>query len=86
MWSLPKTGVAKKKTVAVISQFPRILKIVSSACKNHCMHFICSEHGKPSSTELDQSICDHKYFMTTAHLRFQCENLKINLTVFVKAF
>ena len=73
-------------TVSKISHFPRFLKIVSSACKNHCMHLIDLNVVNLAYQNLISPFCDHKYFMTAAHFRFQCENLKINLAVFVKDF
>ena len=39
-----------------------------------------------SQQNLISPFYDHKYFMTAVHFRFQCVNLKRNLTVLVKDF
>ena len=61
------------------SHFSRFLKIISSTRLNCSMHFILSEHGRQTPTELDQSILR----WSIPHFLFHCEILTIDLTDFV---
>ena len=66
--------------------FPRFLKIISSTCKNHCMRLILSEQGRQNPTKSVLSILQQKKCLTASHFRFQCKNLRINLTVYINDF
>ena len=74
-----------KKNEKKKSNFPSILKIVSSTRLNRCM-LLLSELGRQNQKNSIRLFCGGKSFTTILHFRFHCEILTIDLTAFVKDF